>query len=548
MEAQKPTVLDIARLASEIGRFAGAKIIKSITDDSRSRFYMKLARPDIILKFAVEKKFAFMGQTSVLPEEVDDIFPAIDGYIVSGCSQVNSDRILRIDLEKKDRLGRTKSLGLIFEIIPNKGNVYLIGTDDSLKGNLKNRHIRNYKPPAPFKKMSVLDFDDAKLAALIESGANPAKEIMGLNNRDLLNIGTEIKKDPESAGPILSNYVNKATEPGPAWMIMDGDAPIGFSLIEPSLSEGEIEVVFDSALQMYESYYSVGAIDDQADSGSATLLKILDSHIVKAGKKLAAIENDLVEAGKAEKYKTYGELILANLGAIEKGQKSVRLKSMTAGSTESHEIELDPSKSPSVNAAGYFKKYKKAASGLKKIEKRLEEAKKTLETLEDIKNNDTDDVESLRERLRELKLIPSDRKLSTRKKQPRRKPYRRFKSSCGWDILVGKSNADNDELSLKIANKDDYWFHAWQAAGSHVVLRLPDKKAVPEKQTLLEAASLAAYYSKARGSLKVAVAYTQAKYVRKPKKLPPGKVIVEREKQLMVVPADPKDFGTGDKA
>ncbi len=109
--------------------------------------------------------------------------------------------------------------------------------------------------------------------------------------------------------------------------------------------------------------------------------------------------------------------------------------------------------------------------------------------------------------------------------------------------MIGKSNRDNDELTLRIASKDDYWFHAWQAAGSHTVLRLPAKNSVPDKQTLLEAASLAAHFSKARRSSKVPVLYTRVKYVRKPRKFPPGKVIVEREKQLMVKPADPGDFG-----
>lgn len=543
MEIQKPTVLDIARLAREIDRFGNARIIGSLTDSSRAMLLLKLSGPDVILKFAVGRKFAFIGEAENLPEEVRDVFPSIAGYVVNGCGQVNSDRILKIDLEKKDRLGRAKSLSLVFEIIPNRGNVYLIDNIGSVKGNLKNKNIREYSPPSPLKKMSVLNFDDEKLAALFESGADPAKEIMGLNNRDLINIGPELRKNPQSVGAILSNYVNNAIEPGPAWQINDGDGPVGFSLAEPNLLDSETAVVFDSALRMYGSYYSEIAFSDQIDNGFDTLLRILDAQIVKAGKKVADIENDLIEAGEAEKYKTYGELILANIADIEKGRKSVRLKNTDTGSTKSYDIDLDPSKSPSVNAANFFKKYKKATSALKKLGKRLDEANQILTTLEDMKTNNSDDIESLRERLRELKHIPADRKPRVRKIQPRRKPYRRFKASCGWDILVGKSNADNDELSLKIAAKDDYWFHAWQAAGSHVVLRLPDKKAIPEKQTLLEAASLAAWYSKARGSSKVPVIYTQAKYVRKPKKLPPGKVIVEREKQLMIKPADPKDFG-----
>ncbi len=547
MEIQKLTILDIARAAREIDRFSGAKIIGCRADDSRSFLYLSLSGQKAILKYAAAKKLAYIGLADVIPSGTTEVFPSLDAYRLAGCEQCARDRILRIDLEKKDRLGRSKKMSLIFEVLPNRGNVYLLGGDGALKGNLKNRGIKVYSSPRPLKKMTIFDFDERALRRLIDAGSDLSKEIMGLSRRDLNNIGERFKLGPENAGGILSNYVNKAVEPGPAWIIYLEDKAAGFSLIEPNLSDGETAKKFDSALRMCEDYYSGFESFEYADGGLRALLKILDSHIAKTSKRLSAIEIELDNAEKAEEYRILGELILANISEIEKGRKSVNLRSLGPGSDKYYNIELDPSKSPSANAADYFKKYKKAISSISKLRRRLAEARRSVADLEKIRREESGDVVTLRERIIELGLIPPERKPSTRKQPPPRKPYRLFKASCGWDILVGKSNADNDELSLKIASKEDYWFHAWQAAGSHVVLRLPNKKAVPDKQTLLEAASLAAYYSKARGSSKVPVIYTQAKYVRKPRKFAPGKVIVEREKQLMVRPAGPKEFAAAEE-
>jgi predicted ribosome quality control (RQC) complex YloA/Tae2 family protein len=190
----------------------------------------------------------------------------------------------------------------------------------------------------------------------------------------------------------------------------------------------------------------------------------------------------------------------------------------------------------------YFDKSRKFSKSIPILKTRVKKSKKRLDTLEHLQLETDLDINEIKEKMIELRLIKSDKAGTIKKRVEPRKPYKIYKASCGWDILVGRSNRENDELTLKIAAKYDYWFHAWQASGSHVVLRLPDKTVIPDKQTLLEAASLAAYYSKARGASKVPVVYTQAKYVRKPKKFPPGKVLVEREKQLMVKPKELEHF------
>jgi len=541
MEIQKSTVLDIARATLELASLVGARIVESVADDSRAKLYIRLTDPDSIIKFVVAPRFAYIGQASDIPPMYDKVFPLIAGFAVRRCEQVNYDRILKIQLEKRDRLGRSRKLYLILEVIPNKGNAILTDENGTIKAALKKKEGTSYSPPVPLKKPSILNFKDEQLAAIIESRGDPGKEIYGLNRRDLVNLGLTLKGKPAAAS--LREYSKMASRPGPAWKIIYDNQITGYSIVEPVLNDGETAEKSDSALLLYESYYGDIIEDDKAEGGAKPLLKILNKELEKAKKKISAIEAELVESEKAQILRTYGEMILTNIAKINRGISSIKLRNIETSDPEYFDIELDPAISPSANANNYFKKFKKAAASQNTLRKRLDETRERLGHLEGLKASYVEDPESLRSGLQKLKLIPPTGRRISAKFQLKRQPYKRFISSCGWEILVGRSNADNDELTFYIASKEDYWFHAWQAAGSHTVLRLPNKNSVPDRKTLLEAASLAAYFSKARGSLKVPVIYTQAKYVRKPRKFPPGKVLVEREKQLMVRPADPKEFG-----
>jgi predicted ribosome quality control (RQC) complex YloA/Tae2 family protein len=116
---------------------------------------------------------------------------------------------------------------------------------------------------------------------------------------------------------------------------------------------------------------------------------------------------------------------------------------------------------------------------------------------------------------------------------------RRLRTNEGWDVLIGRTNEGNDFLTHQLARPEDYWFHVHGAPGSHVVLRRGKGKNEPSRRTLEEVASWAAYYSQARTAGKVPVIYTRKKYVRKPRKAPAGLAVCEREKSLMVRPAEP---------
>jgi predicted ribosome quality control (RQC) complex YloA/Tae2 family protein len=123
---------------------------------------------------------------------------------------------------------------------------------------------------------------------------------------------------------------------------------------------------------------------------------------------------------------------------------------------------------------------------------------------------------------------------------------RRLKTREGWDVMIGRSNEGNDYLTHQLARPEDYWFHVHGAAGSHVVLRRGKGKNEPSRQTIEEVAAWAAFYSQARTAGKVSVIVTRKKYVRKPKKAPPGLAMCEREKTVMVRPREPEKDAMAD--
>ena len=541
MEIQKPTVLDAARIAAELDRARGDIIINSFIGQYLSSLYLELrgSKPD--LHFSVEKRYAYLGYVNKIPPAGLKPIQALSGYTILSAGQVGVDRVVKLSLEKSDRLGRKVDASLIFELIPNKGNAVLLSDRGEIKWSLRKMGTDRYEPPSPLKKPTVLNIGDH----IAELSKYAPKEIIdkiyGLNSMDIRNLKPDMFSNTDELLGEIRIYALKALKPGRAWIVKRGNVYVGYALMPPTLELGDEAEEFDSALQMYPYYYGRVAAQSAGDDRRASLTAVLEKEIRVQKQKLAALSEEVDRARLAETLKLYGDLILANIDQIKKGMVRITIPNFEGKYPEQVEIKLDPSKTAAANAGEYFGQFKKVSASLKILEKRLESTRRKLANLESIRMDNTDDLARLEEELAKRGIVPRARGIKKRAVE-KRLPYKRYLASNGWEIFVGRSGSDNDVLTFKIARKHDYWFHAWQAAGSHTVLRLPDKNAIPDKKILHETASLAAYHSKARTSGKVPVVYTQAKYVRKPRNFPPGKVLVEREKQLIVGPADIKKY------
>jgi len=288
-------------------------------------------------------------------------------------------------------------------------------------------------------------------------------------------------------------------------------------------------------------------------------------------RKVEAMRVELAEAERAPELRRFGETLLAYLRQVPARAKSVALPD-PHDPARTLEIALDPALSAQANAARYFKRAAKAERALGEIPPRIAAAEAQTYAIGMMLDALARAVEAAMPALEReggipaalapeldaaLAKLPPGMNPEAARLSAAREPSaarvasgearapsarlqpRRLRSLEGWEVLIGRSNEGNDYLTHRLARPEDYWFHVHGAAGSHVVLRRGKGKNEPSKQTLQEVGAWAAYYSQARTAGKVPVIVTRKKYVRKPRKSPPGLAVCEREKTLMVRPQEP---------
>lgn len=260
--------------------------------------------------------------------------------------------------------------------------------------------------------------------------------------------------------------------------------------------------------------------------------------ISKYKKLIANLRGDLIKHGDPEKWKRYGDLILANIqNAVREGDI---LTVTDYFDDQAPSIMIDGDRQRSLNeiAEAYFKRYTKARNGLAVIADRMKAAEDEIRAAETRLAAVENAVEQGDEAYLASLVEPPKKKVILGKKKKAEAEFkgaRRFESSDGFEIMVGKKANDNDFLTFRVARSLDTWMHAADYPGSHVVIRNPNRKEIPNK-TLLEAAQLAAFYSTGRSQTKAAVHYTQRKFVNKPRRSAPGLVSLSSFKTILVEP------------
>ena len=294
----------------------------------------------------------------------------------------------------------------------------------------------------------------------------------------------------------------------------------------------------NSFSELLECFYGERDRLSRIEHNKSDLVKKIKNLIARNERKLQLRKQELLKSADREHLRIYGELIKANIYRIEKG--ATRLVAQNYYDPECKEIEipLNSALSAANNAAKYFKDYKKACTASQTLGELIKECETELNYLESVlfelqAADSTAELIEIRSELSELGYIPRN---SGNKKAKINSTYYEF-SKNGFKILVGKNNLQNDKLTTKLANKNDLWFHTKNIHGAHVILFTEDK--TPDDETLLYAATLAAYFSKAKESNQVPVDYTPVKFVKKPNGAKPGMVIYQTNKTIF---ADPREF------
>lgn len=314
-------------------------------------------------------------------------------------------------------------------------------------------------------------------------------------------------------------------------------SPIGLSGVM-----NMVESSYSTLNEAAESYYFLLIRNESFDRRRNHIGKIIRKERDRLNSTLSNLQRDRKKFEEPERFKKYGEVILAGLKSAKVEEGHVEVDDCYHP-RERLKIPIDPSLSLTQNAKRYFKKYRKAERGLLKIEEREAAIKKKISRLEliemELKESlDSARLEKMQEKLRgegitvgiKVKgrgILDSGLEITG---------VRIYKSSDGMQILVGKTARDNMKLSFKVASPEDFWLHASGHGGAHVVVRnTSNLKKIPEK-TLIEAAKLAAFYSSGQKEGKVEVHYSKKKYVRKGKNLPLGTVLVKRFESVLVGP------------
>ncbi|MBS1796136.1 MAG: DUF814 domain-containing protein, partial [Acidobacteria bacterium] len=305
---------------------------------------------------------------------------------------------------------------------------------------------------------------------------------------------------------------------------------------------GEEEVFpkngFDTFSEALDRFYLEKEAERNFQNLARNAVNKIKRELARREKLVLKLRADLVAHGDPEQWKRYGDLLLANLAdAVRIDGKTLVVDYFDEG-IPTVEIETDENDSLTAAAEKFFRRYTKARNAREEVARRIAELESQLA---DFRAQMTRVERAVAERdegfLQDL-LGPDSS--AAAKKSKDRKPgefngARRFRSSDDFEILVGKASKDNDFLTFRVARAQDLWLHAADYPGSHVIVKNPNRREIPQK-TLLEAAQLAAFYSDARRQPKVAVHYTPKKFVNKPKGAVPGLVSLSAFKTILVEP------------
>lgn len=297
---------------------------------------------------------------------------------------------------------------------------------------------------------------------------------------------------------------------------------------------------FESFCELLDAYYHQRDSIERMRARSRDLAKVVSNNIARLSRKLSAQRTELEQSRDREHLRICGDLLQANLYRVEKGSTFVEVENFYDENMSKLRIKLDPALSPARNAQKYYKDYQRAKNADNILRVQIEKGSRELEYLDTVADEiDRADCVSDLAQIR-CELVDSGyiKAVKSKQKPPRELPPREFRTSDGFTVLVGRNNRQNDRLTLKDSHKTDLWFHTKDIPGSHTVL-VTGGEQVPDS-SILEAAQICAWFSKARESSQVPVDYTLIKYVSKPQGSPLGRVIYTDQHTLYVTPENPE--------
>ena len=484
-----------------------------------------------------------------------------NGRIIDIC-QPGLERIIHFTIEHLDELGDLCRKDLVVEIMGKHSNIIFCSSEGMIIDSIKHvsaqmssvREVlpgRDYFVPDTMDKSDLpLSTDESAFLEKIKSkqlplakaiytsftGVSPvaAREICFLSDIDS-TVTTETLEDETLRHlyrqfSLVFTYVKEGCY-SPA-IYYDGQEPKEFSALPLTHLENCTRMDFDSMSQVLETYYASKNALTRIRQKSADLRHIVQTALERSRKKCDLQLKQLADTENRDKYKVYGELI--NTYGYNLKERARQLEALNYYTNEMITIPLDAAKTPQENAQRYFDKYNKQKRTYEALSRFVQETQDDITYLDSVST--ALDIALTEDDLAQIKeeLIGSGymRRKFTKKKVKIKNTPLHYLSSDGFHMYVGKNNFQNDELTFSFATGNDWWFHAKDAPGSHVIVKTNGEE-LPDR-TFEEAGRLAAHYSKARGGEKVEIDYVEKKHVKKPKGAKPGFVVYYTNYSLII--------------
>ena len=486
----------------------------------------------------------------------------IGGAKVLEITEAGLERVAQIKFEARNEMGDTVFPSIYVELITGKPNIIFTDSEgvilDSVRRSDIEKNTRMIQPGAHYTlpesqgKLNLLQKTEAEVVAKISDesnrriheaiintvyGVSPlvAREIALSCESDLdATVGDTTEKKLNWAIKKLAKYQKE----GQPYILYKNGSPFDFSYMPINQYGTAVTMAkAESFSELLDLFYFKKGQEERIRQQSQDILKLLTNLSSRVGRKLAARKSDLKKCADREKFRIYGELIKANIYAINRGDSVARVVNYYDENAAMINIPLNVTLSPAENAQKYFKDYKKFCVAEKTLQELIADGEAEAQYIDSIfdalsRAETTADLAAIREELSLAGYIR--RPVGFKKTKTQQSKPCRFTSTDGFTILVGKNNLQNDELTLHTAAKTDMWFHTKNIHGSHVILILEGKE--PTDNAILEAATLAAYYSKGREGSGVPVDYTLVKNVKKPSGARAGMVIYTTNQTVYVTP------------
>ena len=462
----------------------------------------------------------------------------LQGALIESIEQVENDRIVEITVSNKNEIGDHIQATLIIEIMGKHSNILLV--DKSSHKILEViKHVgfsqnsyrtllpgSTYIAPPSTESLNPFTIKDEKLFEILQTQETTAKNLQNLFQGLGRDTATELENILVSDKlSTFRNFFNQETKP---CLTETSFSPVPFA--------NQVGEPFTSLSDLLDTYYKDKAERDRVKQQASELIRRVENELQKNRHKLKKQEKELLATDNAEEFRQKGELLTTFLHQVPNDQDQVIMDNYYTNQPIT--IALDKALTPNQNAQRYFKRYQKLKEAVKYLTDLIEETKATilyLESVETVLNQaGLEEIAEIREELIQTGFI---RRRQREKIQKRKKPEQYLASDGKTIIYVGRNNLQNEELTFKMARKEELWFHAKDIPGSHVVI---SGNLDPSDEVKTDAAELAAYFSQGRLSNLVQVDMIEVKKLNKPTGGKPGFVTYTGQKTLRVTPDQKK--------